>query len=175
MKHTNHSLVLLASIALSIAGCTKENRPNDLPPLHPTKIILTQAGQPCADAKLSIIPMGGDSRWTSGGTTDASGILEPKTHGKFKGVPEGKYKVTVDKSVGEGEPPPPSPIDAESKKKYDEYVAAKKTYKLFQVIPDQYRLRDRTPLEFEVKAGKNEIPLDVPDEVKVEVKSTGLR
>ena len=175
MNYSNLSLALLVAFVISIVGCTKENRPDGMPPLHPTKITLIQAGKPCADAKISIIPVGGDSRWTSGGTTDASGILEPKTHGKFKGVPEGKYKVTVDKSVGEGEPPPPSPIDAESKKKYDEYIAAKKTYKLFQVIPDQYRLRDRTPLELEVKAGKNEIELDVPEEVKVEVKSTGFR
>jgi hypothetical protein len=174
MKSTCYPLMIIVPLFLVIIGC-KEEKPKDLPTLHPTKITLLQAGKPCADAKLSIIPIGGDSRWTSGGTTNASGVLEPMTHGKYQGVPEGKYKVTVDKSVGEGEPPPPSPIDAESRKKYNEYFAAGKTYKLFQVIPDQYRLRDRTPLELDVKPGRNNIQLEIPDEVKVEVKSSGFR
>ena len=83
--------------------------------------------------------------------------------------------MTVDKSVGEGEPPPPNPIDAESQKKFNEYKASGKTYKLFQVIPNQYRLRDSSPLDIEVVAGTNEFTLDIPESVKVEVKSTGVR
>lgn len=166
-------LGLILVFTMIFSGCGQK-RPDGMPELYKTKIILTQQGKPCADAKIALISLGG-SQWSSGGTTDANGGIELVTHGQYKGVPAGKYRVTVDKTVGEGEPPPPSPIDAESQRIYNEYVAAKKSYRLFQVIPDQYRLRDRSPLEIEVVAGKNEITLDIPEEIKVEIKSSGLR
>lgn len=165
---------LFVSVVLFGFGC-KESRPAGMPKLQKVKITLTQEGQPCDDAKLGLLPIGGDPQWSSGGTTNANGVLEPVTHGKYKGMPVGKYRVTVDKSVGEGEPPPPSPIDAESQRKFDEYRASGKTYKLFQVMPDKYRLRDSSPLEIEVTEGTNEFTLDVPESVKVEVRSGGFR
>ena len=171
---TSIAVLTLTLLLLGAAGCG-EPKPEGMPDLHKVKIILTQEGKPCDDAKIGLLPLGGDPQWSSGGTTDSNGNLEPVTHGKYKGMPVGKYRVTVDKSVGEGEPPPPSPIDAESKKKFDDYVASGKTYKLFQVIPNKYRLRDSSPLDIEVKEGANEFTLDIPEAVKNEVKSSGFR
>ena len=166
--------VILVSVTLFGFGCS-EPRPDGMPKLQKVKITLTQEGKPCDDAKIGLLPIEGDPKWSSGGTTNSNGVLEPVTHGKYKGMPTGKFKVTVDKSIGEGEPPPPNPIDAESQKVYNDYVASGKTYQLFQVIPDKYRLRDSSPLEIDVTEGANEFTLDIPESVKVEVRSTGLR
>ncbi len=165
---------LFASIGFFSLGCS-EPLPAGMPKLQKVKITLTQEGKPCDDAKIGLNPIGGNAQWSSGGTTNSQGVLEPVTHGKYKGMPVGKYKVTVDKSVGEGEPPPPSPIDAESQKKFNEYKASGKTYHLYQVIPDKYRLRDSSPLEIDVTEGGGEFTLDIPESVKAEVKSTGMR
>ena len=171
---TSIAVLSLTLFFFGVVGCG-EQKPKGMPNLQKVKIILTQEGKPCEDAKIGLLPLGGDPQWSSGGTTNAQGILEPVTHGKYKGMPVGKYRVTIDKSVGEGEPPPPSPIDAESKKKFDAYIASGKTYKLFQVVPNTYRLRDSSPLEIEVTENTNEFTLDIPESVKIEIRSSGLR
>jgi hypothetical protein len=49
---------------------------------------------------VSLFVDGGSSPWAVGGTTDASGKVSLVTHGKYPGVPAGKYKVCVFKVEG---------------------------------------------------------------------------
>lgn len=168
------SLLLLTATITIFSGCD-DKRPAGMPKLERVKLTVTQEGKPCDDAKLGLLPIAGDPQWSSGGTTNSNGILEPVTYGKYKGMPAGKYKVTVDRSVGVGDPPPPSPIDAESQKKHDEYYAAGKSYELFQTIPTEYRLRDQSPLEIEIKPGTNELTIDIPETVQEKIQSSAMR
>ena len=104
---------------------------------------------------------GNAGRRTVGGTTDSKGVATLITHGQYKGVPLGKYKVAVSKIIGEGTPPPPSPIDEESARKFKEYQDSGATYEEFYVVDPQYRLVDTTPLEVEVVKGGNKLTVDV--------------
>ncbi|MBQ9812287.1 MAG: carboxypeptidase regulatory-like domain-containing protein [Thermoguttaceae bacterium] len=152
------SLVVVLS-ALSL-GCGKK-MPEGMPNLEPVKLTVTQDGAPCADAQVNLQSLDPSNQWTSGGVTDAQGVVALVTHGQYKGVPIGKYKVSVFKKVGEGTPPPPLPTDEASEKAYNDYYESGQTYDLFCLIEKQYTDLNTTPLEIEVVKGKNELAVDV--------------
>ncbi|MDO5552368.1 MAG: carboxypeptidase-like regulatory domain-containing protein [Planctomycetia bacterium] len=93
-----HSVLTLlcAFTLLSGPGCGGPDRPADMPKLHKISIKLTQNGQPVDGAQVSLQPQS-PSKWSSGGLSDTSGICRPRTQGKFDGVPQGSYDVTVSK------------------------------------------------------------------------------
>lgn len=144
-----------------------------MPKLNPTTITVVQDGAPLADAMITLMSADGSSKWSSGGTTDASGVATMVTHGQYKGVPTGKYKVAVSKTVGEGTPPPPKPYDEESARVYQEYIDSGATYTEFFVVDPQFRLVDTTPLELEVVDGKNDLKVDVGEAVHEEISQGG--
>ena len=149
----------------SAVGCGPK-LPDGMPKLNPTTITVIQDGQPLAEAMVTLKAVDESSKWTSGGMTDAKGVATIVTHGQYKGVPAGKYKVAVAKTLGEGTPPPPSPIDAESARIYQEYVDSGATYEEFFVVAEEYRLVDTTPLEVEVVDGSNDLKVDVGEAVR---------
>lgn len=160
-----------AALASSF-GCAPK-LPDGMPKLNPTTITVIQDGQPLANAMITLQATDGANKWSSGGETDAKGVATMVTHGQYKGVPAGKYKVAVSKTVGEGTPPPPSPIDAESARIYQEYVDSGATYAEFFVVAPEFRLVDTTTLEVDVAEGKNDLKVDVGESVREEVKQSG--
>ena len=159
MKRT-FALSIVAALVFVALGCGQK-KPDGMPDLEPTTIKVVQDGAPCPDARLNLKALDSSNKWTCGGTTDANGVATVVTHGQYKGVPVGKYKVAVSKTVGEGTPPPPSPIDEESARVYREYQESGATYEEFAVVDKQYMLIETTPLEVEVVKGKNELTVDV--------------
>ncbi|MDO5554190.1 MAG: hypothetical protein Q4G68_10555 [Planctomycetia bacterium] len=81
-------------------GCSAGDRPADLPDLYKIRIKLTQEGQPVEGALVNFVARS-PLKWAVGGVSDASGICQPRTHGKFNGVPEGSYDITVRKICSE--------------------------------------------------------------------------
>ena len=158
------SAFALAALA-SAVGCGQK-LPDGMPKLNPTTITVIQDGKPLEGAMVSMKPVDESIKWTSGGTTDANGVATIVTHGQYKGAPTGKFKVAVAKTVGEGTPPPPSPIDAESARIYQEYVDSGATYEEFFVVAEEYRLVGTTPLEVEVVEGTNDLKVDVGEAVR---------
>ena len=150
-------MIALAAFSL---GCGKK-KPEGMPDLEPVTLTVTQDGAPCADAQINLLSLDPSNKWTSGGTTDALGVVALATHGQYKGVPVGKYKVSVFKKVGEGTPPPPLPTDEASEKAYNDYYESGQTYDLFCLIEKKYTDFKTTPLEIEVVKGKNELTVDV--------------
>jgi len=71
-----------------------------MPPLYPLVLTVTQDGKPLEDARISLFSEEGESTWTVGGTTDVNGRASLMTHGKYQGVPGGKYKVCIFKVEG---------------------------------------------------------------------------
>jgi hypothetical protein len=93
---TKNNLQFLICAALTLfPACSSQLKPDGLPKLYPLTLTLTQDGVPLDGASVSLFADDGVSTWTIGGTTDASGNMSPKTHGKFPGIPAGTYKVCV--------------------------------------------------------------------------------
>ncbi len=80
-------------------GCSKENRPDDLPKLYPVTLTFTLDGRPLDNALVNLVTEDKTiSKWTVGSVTDAEGKAIIVTHGQFRGAPAGKFKVCVKKT-----------------------------------------------------------------------------
>lgn len=161
-------LVSIVGLSLVVAalGC-KPKTPDGLPDLQKVNLTVIQDGKPLAEATVMLKSLDSTNTWTSGGTTDANGVATLVTHGQYQGVPIGKYKVAVSKTIGEGTPPPPTPIDAESARKYDEYMKSGLKWEEFNVVDPQLGVVETTTLEIEVVKGTNDLSVDVGGAVKI--------
>ena len=101
-----HFYPLLIVLAIFVCGgCSKENRPRDLPPLFPITLTFLLDGQPLDNAMVMFYTENqAIAKWTVGGITDAEGKAIIVTHGQFHGVPAGTFKVCVSKRVFPDEP-----------------------------------------------------------------------
>ncbi|MDD3589427.1 MAG: carboxypeptidase regulatory-like domain-containing protein [Thermoguttaceae bacterium] len=165
------ALSFCALLALASLGCGQKT-PDGMPDLQPTTLTVIQGGSPLADATVNLKSLDPSTAWTCGGVTDAKGVATLVTHGQYKGAPVGKYKVSVSKTVGEGTPPPPSPIDEESARKYKEYQDSGATYEEFDVVDTKFSIIETTPLEVEVVKGKNDLAVDVGEAVRIPVRQS---
>lgn len=151
MKLT-HLLGLM--VLLTICGCS-EPKPDGMPPLYGVTLQFHQEGAPLDEASVRLIPQS-DNPWIVGGSTNAKGEVRLKTHGKYDGVPAGKYKISVNKFVSEGELP-----------KVGEYTPPMKH---FNLVETQYTSPIETPLEIEIVKGKNKFPpFDLGKAVRLEL------
>jgi len=141
----------LVAFVLVLPGCSGESKPDGFPKLYPVALTFVQEGEPLEGAAVILVPQS-DSKWASGGFTDAKGIAVLKTHGKFAGVPAGAYKVRVQKQeTGEV----PTSIDSTGLTTYG-------TASSYDVVHPDYFLPDKTPLAIEVVEGKNNFePFDL--------------
>lgn len=169
------AISLLIGVVLGSFGCSRgPKKPEGMPKLYPTEITVNSESGPVADAIVSLVPADGSrAQWSSGGRTNAQGMARVKTHGQFDGVPTGKYKVIVKKTVTEGEAPPPMGTDAESQRIYDEYMSSGNKQKFFNVVDAKFNSVKTTPLGVDVAEQKlNATTVDIGAEVKVELKSS---
>jgi hypothetical protein len=158
--------------ALASLGCGQKT-PDGMPDLQPTMLTVIQGGAPLADATINLKSLDSSITWTCGGVTDANGVATLVTHGQYKGVPVGKYKVSVSKIVGEGTPPPPSPIDEASAKVYQDYIDSGATYEEFDVVDKKFFDVAATPLEVKVVKGKNNLSVDVGEAIREPIRQSG--
>lgn len=150
MKQTWLTLLVAMGCFLFI-GCG-EKRPDGMPKLYPVTLVISQEGQPLAQASVSAIPESGFAQFSSGGVTDDSGTVVLFTHGQYKGMPLGKYKVTVQKTIVED--PQKSEADPSPTK-------------IFDVVAAECSSREKTPLSFEVTAGTNQFDLNAGKPVRI--------
>ena len=138
-----------------------------MPPLHPLVLKLTQDGAPLSGASVSLFNES-ESSWTVGGTTDASGNAVLMTHGKYPGVPAGKYNVCVFKveTVPKADPAKPKENDPA----LSEYNPPR---------PDEYDLVDgklkspaTTTLTLEAGPGKKNVTLDAGKPIRILINNT---
>ena len=133
-----------AFCVLFMSGCGQP-RPDGLPNLYPVTLKFMQEGAPCTDALVSLTPES-DGQWAVGGITDSNGNAALLTHGRYPGVPAGKYKVAVIKTETELIGPPPTGT---------EDAVGSTTYNLIDPV---YSISSSTTLAIEVVAGKNSFP-----------------
>lgn len=114
-----------------LVGCGGPRRPPDLPKLYPCQVLVTYDDQtPIDNAFLSLYAEDPELRWSVTGTTDVSGKAVLTTHGRFRGAPAGRYKMTVNRrEVEEG---------------------GTKQSKVFTYVEKKFTNRKTTPLEVEI-------------------------
>jgi len=105
---TKKNFFLLANLfwaVLVCIGCSREDRPADLPTLYPVTLTILLDGQPLEGA-LVVLHAEEESiaKWTVGGYSDDSGKVTIVTHGQFHGSPAGTFKVCVSKQELPGAP-----------------------------------------------------------------------
>ncbi len=129
-------------VVVSICGCG-DSRPDDLPELHPCRISVKIGGLPLDGASVSLI--GEDGRWPGNGRTGSDGVARITTRGRFEGIAQGEYKVTISKVL----PPPPSDKDERNEKEPE------------SLIDGKYSSYATTPLTCSVKPGPNKFEFTV--------------
>ena len=170
-------LFLLIGIVVCMPACSRgPKKPAGMPKLCPTEVTVNSKSGPVADAIVSLVPADGSrAQWGSGARTNAQGVARIKTHGQFDGVPEGKYKILITKTVTEGAAPPPMGTDEESQRVYDEYMKSGSKQKFIKVIDAAFASAKTTKLTMDVSNQKlNATAVDVGEQVKEEMKSSSV-
>ena len=169
MKNT--FLLLFTVASLAITGCPfgGEPLPEGLPKLVPVSIQLSQDGAPLAGATVSLIDTAGSQQWFPGGLSDSSGKIELYTNGRYKGAPEGKYKVVVSKT--ETDPSKLGPPPSEDDPKYGEYMnqSANERLDTYTLIDKKFTDAKNTTLEVEIKKGGEVHQLDLGTKVRIKI------
>ena len=151
------SWLSLVVFILVLPGCGGEPKPEGFPKLHPVSLTFIQDGEPLVGASIVLMPQS-DSKWASGGFTDAKGVAVFKTHGKFVGVPAGTYKVRIQKQETEEAS---TATDSTGLTTYG-------TAKAYDLVNPDYYHPDKTPFAIEVVDGKNNFePIDLGKKARI--------
>lgn len=162
MKYQKYTLLTILALAgIVFSGCN-DGRPEGMPKLYPTKLILTyDDGTPVIAATVQLASTSGiDARWTPLGSTDAMGVLEPSVLGQYKGVPEGEWTVCVIrvKAIYTDE-------DLESEENSPNAAPGNRPVGRLTLVNPLYNKPETSPLTLTVKKGKNEMPLTVGEKL----------
>lgn len=148
-------LVVILAVTF-VVGCN-DQRPSDLPQLYPCSIVITQEGKPLDGAVVNFVAMEAtNAKYQASAITDADGKAVVATYG-FAGVPAGRYKVCVWKTIVEG-------VTQRTNQDGELVVSGGSEY---STVEPEYAKSETTPLEIEV-TGKKMPPtsLDVGKQVK---------
>lgn len=155
------TIFTLMILFVAVSGCGPKI-PSDMPPLYPVKVTVMMDGEPLEKASIAFTLMEATGGYPIGGTTDSKGVAAPKTNGKYDGVPEGKYKISVNKMVAIEGPTSQKtpPTDPQELAKYERRVYDERRF--VEIVEKQFASSSSTPFEIEVsKGGSNEATVEV--------------
>ncbi|MDO5554595.1 MAG: carboxypeptidase-like regulatory domain-containing protein [Planctomycetia bacterium] len=163
--------LFLISLLLT-CGCGP-NLPEGMPKLTPVSLTVTQEGVPLAEAQVSLTPLAEETKYGSGGVTDADGRLLVLTHGQYKGVPQGEYIITVRKqeTITEG-PVDQIPKDPQASRAWmykNSHLLKKQRYEL---VGEKYRNSQTSDLKLTVGPSPVKETFDVGKPVRSKVKQS---
>ncbi len=157
------STVVLCALS-SLAGCGGRSD------LAPATGVVTFKGEPLADAKVMLHPLGGGPR-NSYGTTNSKGEFKLSTFGMNDGALIGRHAVTITKVDASSQPT----FDGEDLAKngyggasYEAIMGpgnlAKQRKKLVFILPEKYSSKEKSGIEVDVVKGEtNHFPLDMTE------------
>jgi len=148
-------------VLVAIVGCNRQSQPDGMPPLRPVVLEFTQGGSPLAEASVSVLPEDTDKRWFAGGATDAAGKLKPMTQGRYAGLAEGKYKITVIKTE----------IDESTVQRTEFGVSS--TPVSYYLVDPKYADAAATPLVLDVDKNTKTATFELGPAIRVKNESTG--
>jgi hypothetical protein len=153
--------ILISFSVLLLSGCGGGRVPPEgLPKLYPCSILVTQEGEPLVGATVSLHSTSEKFQWTINGRTDESGKAEIMTHGYFKGVPAGNFKVTVDK-LETVVPPLPEVMPTKESELTKLFNKIEEETKEYQLVDIRYTQAESTPLSITVSNKMENISFDV--------------
>ena len=174
-KTSGYMIFLFVVLFLTLSGCGSDH-PKGMPKLYPATITVTyDDGSPAVGADVILFPENtAIIQWVYAGKTDEKGSAIMKTHGAYQGIPEGKYKVSLQKLIIEGlaSPGTPNMDNPESIKKYEEWKKSNNKEKKSQCFEKKYTAFESSGLEItiakqnepiKIKAGKLVKELLPPD------------
>ena len=88
--------ILLLAI---LTGCVDQRLPAGLPDIYPCTLTILQEGQPLSGAMILLYSQNEPCPWTISGTTNEYGVAQMLTHGRYPGVPQGDWAVTIMKNI----------------------------------------------------------------------------
>ena len=134
----------------------------------PATGVVTLDGNPLADARVMLHPIGGGPR-TSYASTDEKGEFKASTYGMNDGALIGRHKVSVSK-VDTSAQVKIDPKEGYSGKSYESMMAPKAMAKAANpksLIPEKYGTQETSGIEVEVVKGKrNHFTLDLLSKTK---------
>jgi hypothetical protein len=142
-------LPIIIIFATFCSGCGGVKMPDGMPELFPCEIVATQERQPLADATITVQSI--DSSWNATGGTDSNGKAVLFTQGKYPGVPAGKSKVIINKTVTEKEP---STFEGKPATKEVVYYLVEEKYQELQTSPLEIEITSGGERSFQLDAGK---------------------
>jgi hypothetical protein len=153
--------LILFCVWFFVSGCNHDSsRPSDLPPLFSCTITVLQDEKPLDGAMVRLVPIDASgSKYQASSITDERGLAALSTYG-FAGVPAGRYKVTIMKT-----------IEGDLKYGKDAYgdnaVIGSTTYHL---VDTKFSSAESSPYEIEITGSKAELTADVGKAIKTKVK-----
>jgi len=166
MKKSSIFTLLVATVVSCALGCGGPQKPADLPDLFPVKLTVVQDGKPLEGATIYLVDTTSTSRFTVGYQTDAKGVAELRTDGKFPGCPAGTYKVVITKKFMPEMPKENPPSDPEAKAEYDRKIAELNA-QVAETVAVEFTRPTTTPEEIEVTSAGLEKTIDVGEKVDV--------
>ena len=171
MLDFTNRILLLSALVFAVPGCGGGSpRPAEMPQLYPCTITITQERQPLDEASVTLISDEPDlEKWAAGGFTDQKGNCIPYVRSKFKGVPVGKFKVTVSKTETEPSKMGDVPPEGLSQQEVFQWWNKREREKLksFRLVAEKYALPTTTDLEIEVLPKSNTFSLDVGAPIRI--------
>lgn len=152
MRFRLSAFPILVISMVFVPGCTSQLKPDDLPKLYSVKIRITQENKPVPGTQVSLVPLDPSSKWGAGGVTEADGYASPNTHGVYKGVAAGAYKVVVSRTWTDY---------SVTERKGGETVINP----CYDLIDPEYGKPETTPLEITIE-GKFQESFEVGPEIK---------
>lgn len=151
-------IIALLLAAGTMTGCSNDSRPKDLPPLYPCVITVTQNAAPLDGAVVNLVAVEKtNAKYQASSVTDENGKAVIATYG-FDGIPAGRYKVCVWKTVVEGV--------KEYTNSDGELVESLGTD--YRTVEPKYSSAQSTPYEIEITAkSTSPEPFDVGKAVKI--------
>jgi hypothetical protein len=148
---------LACATGLLLLGCAqRRDVPADLPPLMPCTIEVTWNAAPLASATVTVLPETG--RWVGVGQTDGAGRAVILTHGRYAGLPAGRYRVEIKAYALEGEPVAPATTAEEDAART---AAGVREPTRRSLIPDRFAAAETSGLTITVGDSPVLIPLDL--------------
>ena len=140
-----------------------------MPRLNSCSITLTQDGKPLQGAMVRL--QSGDPvspvPWIISGKTDGSGVATILTQGRYNGAPAGTFKVVVVKEERVDIETPAQAAAREKREAAGNLDYHPLPYELVDLVEEQYRDPETTPLEITVVNGKNSQSYEVGKAVRI--------
>jgi hypothetical protein len=164
-------LVFLFLGIMYVCGCGQK-LPDGIPKLYPVTITIVQENTRLEGAIVQLIPEDPSlSNWGPMGITNASGVTELQTNGKYKGSPLGQFKVLVTKKEIEPHPHLEWGNLPDGDPKFIQYRNEAMKLKVLDYVEPQFGLINATPLSVNItSSGPNNFQLDVGKKITIESK-----